>query len=282
MAARMRTAEAPLGLRGYEIRIYRSGDGVHFDPVHGIRREDVPVPGFERPALLRNPSTGAFMLYGCSPLDSGWSILRFDDASRPDRFRAATARPAVTPVQSARLGAPFPTGYKDPVVLFAEGRLQCFVIGILGNERVFRFVSEDGEKWNPTPGHSSPLMGLCGWHSHAVRPACVLPVGLGYLFVYEGSSCEWDDPSYNIATGLAFTLDLERFHDLTPDAPLLRSPTPGRLAAWRYSDWMWDGDRLMVYAEVECANGSHEIRVYTLDRKAWDGASRSPREKGRR
>jgi hypothetical protein len=56
MAARMRTAEAPLGLRGYEIRIYRSGDGVHFAPAHAIRREDVPIPGFERPALLRDSS----------------------------------------------------------------------------------------------------------------------------------------------------------------------------------------------------------------------------------
>src|SRR5690606_15779085 len=42
LAARMRTAESPRGLRGYEIRILRSKDGVRFKEVHRIRREEVP------------------------------------------------------------------------------------------------------------------------------------------------------------------------------------------------------------------------------------------------
>jgi len=54
LACRMRTADAPRGLRGYEIRILRSEDGIHFRKVHCIKREDVPIPGFERPALLIN------------------------------------------------------------------------------------------------------------------------------------------------------------------------------------------------------------------------------------
>jgi len=266
MAARMRTAEAPLGLRGYEIRIYRSEDGLSFDAVHHILREDVPVRGFERPALLRNPRTGGFMLYGCSPMDAGWSILRFEDAVSPDRFRAATARPVIQPRVTESTAPRVPSGYKDPVVVWAEGVFHCYVIGILGCERVFHFVSSDGETWTAVPGSSSPIMDLCGWHTHAVRPASALPAGPGYLFIYEGSSTEWDDPAYNIATGLGYTPDLHRIHDLTPDAPMLTSPTPGRLAVWRYSHWMWVGDRLFVYAEVECANGSHEIRAFTLDR----------------
>ncbi len=49
LACRMRTADAPRGLRGYEIRILRSDDGVHFMKVLSVRREDVPIPGFERP-----------------------------------------------------------------------------------------------------------------------------------------------------------------------------------------------------------------------------------------
>src|SRR5690606_5754906 len=58
LAARMRTQESTRGLRGYEIRILRSGDGVNFETVHRLKREDVPIPGFERPALLKDPATG--------------------------------------------------------------------------------------------------------------------------------------------------------------------------------------------------------------------------------
>jgi hypothetical protein len=76
LACRMRTADSPRGLRGYEIRILRSRDGVHFEKARSIRREDVPIPGFERPALLTDPSTGRFKLYACGPWKSGpWSII---------------------------------------------------------------------------------------------------------------------------------------------------------------------------------------------------------------
>ena len=50
MAARMRSPEYPRGLRGYEIRILRSEDGINFEEYHSILREEVPIPGFERPA----------------------------------------------------------------------------------------------------------------------------------------------------------------------------------------------------------------------------------------
>ena len=57
MAARMRSPEHPRGLRGYEIRILKSMDGTNFEQVHEIRRDQVPIPGFERPALLIDPVT---------------------------------------------------------------------------------------------------------------------------------------------------------------------------------------------------------------------------------
>jgi hypothetical protein len=74
----MRTADSPRGLRGYEIRILRSDDGIHFERAHRLRREDVPIPGFERPALLIDPMTSRFKLYACGPWQSGpWSRARF-------------------------------------------------------------------------------------------------------------------------------------------------------------------------------------------------------------
>jgi len=271
MAARMRTADAPLGLRGYEIRIYRSDDGLSFEPVHGIRREDVPVPGFERPALLRDPRSGLFMLYGCSPIDRVWQMVRFGDADRPDRFAAQSARTVLRPLCAGSGEEGLPTGYKDPVVLFAEERFHLYVIGIASREQTYHFTSEDGWEWAPVGPASESLLELSGWHTHAVRPASVLSSGPGYLFVYEGSSSDWPDPAYNIATGLGYTMDLHQVYDMTPTAPLLVSPTPGRLAVWRYSHWMWVGDEVRVYAEVECPNGSHEVRVFRVPRGVLGG-----------
>ncbi len=58
LACRMREGTSPRGRRGYEVRILRSRDGVAFEPVHAIPREAVPIPGFERPALVRDAQTG--------------------------------------------------------------------------------------------------------------------------------------------------------------------------------------------------------------------------------
>jgi hypothetical protein len=263
----MRTADSPRGLRGYEIRILRSDDGVHFQKVLGIRREDVPIPGFERPALLQDPKTGLFKLYACGPWRSGpWSIIKFDDAPSPADFNPASAHPVIQPAPKQYDRDITVLEYKDPFILFTEGRYHAFVTGyVRRNERIFHFTSEDGEQWAPVGDPEQPSMDLCGWHNFFVRPACVLPLGVGYLFVYEGSNISWYDPVYNIATGLGFTFDLEHITDLTPDSPLVVSTTPStHFATWRYSHWMWVNGELWLYAEVARPNESNEIRLFRL------------------
>jgi len=268
LACRMRTADAPLGLRGYEIRILRSEDGIHFKKVHSIHREKVPIPGFERPALLLDPKTGRFKLYGCGPWPgSGWSIFKFDDVDDPTKFEPSSAKVVIKP--PAKMGPrDVPVAvYKDPFIFYAEGAYHCFLIGNLRAERVFHFKSPDGEKWEPVGSPYEPVMNLTGWHNYFVRPACVLPLGPGYLFIYEGSNVKWYDPGYNIATGLAFTFDLHHIIDLTPDSPFLISTTPSDLFhTWRYSHWLWVGDELWAYAEVARPNRTNEIRLFRLQR----------------
>ena len=65
LAARMREGHSPRGRRGYEVRVLRSADGVAYEAVARIRREDVAIPGFERPALVRDVRTGRYKLYLC-------------------------------------------------------------------------------------------------------------------------------------------------------------------------------------------------------------------------
>lgn len=267
LAARMRTANSQRGLRGYEIRILRSSDGVKFDPVHSIKREEVPIPGFERPALLRDPASGKYKLYACGPWKDGpWAIIKFEDVESPDQFDPASAYPVIQAPAKTFDRDIVPVEYKDPVVVHAGGKFHAYVTGyIRQNERIFYFTSEDGEAWSPVGNVRDPVMDLAGWHDFFVRPSSLVPLGVGYLFVYEGSDVTWHDPVYNIGTGLAYTFDLHTMQDLTPDAPLLLSNTPSEhFATFRYSSWLRVGEELWIYAEVACPNETHEIRLYRI------------------
>jgi len=265
LAARMREALSPRGRRGYEVRILSSDDGVEFDTIARIKREDVPIEGFERPSLLYDPDHKVFRIYLCGPWpyggDGRWCILRLDDEEDPSDFRASTARPVLcaSPALDERdYGV---RGYKDPFVWIEGGVYRMLVIGY-NPERTYQFVSKDGDRWERVSG--GPWFDLSGWHTFYTRPACILPIGAGWLFVYEGSNPEWFDPPYNIATGLAWTPDLERCVDLTPERPFLRSTTPGSYHTWRYSHWMWREGELWAYAEVSCPNDTNEIRLFRV------------------
>ncbi len=267
MACRMRTADAPRGLRGYEVRLLKSPDGDHFETVRKINREEIPIPGFERPALVVDPKTGLFHVFVCGPWQGGpWSIIKFDPVASPEQVALATARPVIVPRAKTHERDIPPSEYKDPVFYHDGNALHCYVIGyIRQNERIFHFRSVDGENFEPVGNPYEPLMPLSGWHDFFVRPASVLPAGAGWLFVYEGSKTTWQDPVYNIGTGLGFTFDLHRIIDLTPDAPLALSATPGPVFhTFRYSHWMVADGMLRVYAEVACANGTNEIRLFKL------------------
>jgi len=264
MACRMREGQSPRGLRGYEIRILRSDDGVRFEAVHSIPRQQVPIPGFERPAILYDAQSDRFSLYGCGPYEEGpWCILRFDDAACPTDFVPATCRPVISPGPPPRDNRiSHVSGYKDPFIFCENGVFHCFTIGVFRAERTYHFTSYNGESWQMVG--QGPAFDQGGWHSFCTRPASVLPLGAGYLLVYEGAASDWYDPVYNIATGLAWTPDLLQFEDLTAEEPLLVSTTPGDYFTWRYSHWMWVEDELFVYAEVARPNNTNETRLWRL------------------
>jgi hypothetical protein len=269
LAARLRSPEHPVGLRGYEIRLLKSADGLHFTPIRSIHRADLPIPGFERPALVLDPRTRRFKLFVCGPWRNGpWCILKFDDVDRLEDIDPRTARPVIQAPERAYPRDVSVREYKDPVILHALGQWHCFLTGyIRQNERIFHFTSPDGEVWSPVGEVNQPVMELTHWHNFFVRPASVLPLGVGFLFVYEGSSSQWYDPVYNVLTGLGFTFDLERIHDLSPKAPLFKSSTPGNaFHTWRYSHWLWVAEELWVYAEVATERQAHEIRLFRLPR----------------
>jgi hypothetical protein len=281
MAARMREGNSPRGKRGYENRILQSADGRSFETINQLHRDDVGIPGFERPSLVKDPTTGKYRLYSCSGLDGNWGIIKFADADHPSEIDPKSWEVVLQPEieRDDRLGFIQVEGYKDPFVFHDGSCWHMLVIGYDRIERPYHFTSDDGVAWATGSRNADrtlagdlrrsalqePIMENDGWHNVFTRPACVLPMTIGYMLVYEGSSVHWRDPSYNIATGLAYTPDLETYVDLTPDAPLLMSTTPGDYHTWRYSHWLLVGDKVHVYFEASRPNNSNEIRLATFD-----------------
>lgn len=262
LAARMREGNSPRGSRGYEMRLLKSPDGRAFTPLHSLKREDAKLPGFERPALVQDPASGTFRLYGCANLGPGWGIFKLDDVAEPSQFDVST-RKTVLEATPGEQGFISVAGFKDPFVMHANGAWHMFVIGYDQIERAYHLASDDGERWEFMG--ENPILENAGWHNCYTRPACILPLAAGYLVVYEGSHISWRDPSYNIATGLAYSPDLEDFIDLTPDEPLLKSTTPGQYHTWRYSHWLPVKDKLHVYFEAARPNNTNETRLGILD-----------------
>ncbi|MFX0103788.1 MAG: hypothetical protein ACFFCS_29770 [Candidatus Hodarchaeota archaeon] len=274
LAARMRHSESPRGRRGYEIRILSSGDGITFDKIKSIHRDEVSIHGFERPSILQDPRTRKFKLYGCGELKDGneWGIWKLEDVDNPGDFDPGTfevvLRPKVPEKEfggAAKHHATSRTQYKDPFIIWLKDEWHMFVIGFDRVERPYHFKSKDGLDWLPVS--ENPILDSTGWHNFFTRPACLLPLKVGYLLVYEGSNITWRDPGYNIATGLSYSLDLKNFIDLTPNEPFLRSTTPGDYHTWRYSHWLPVKDEIFVYFEASRPNNSNETRLSILGKK---------------
>ena len=177
---------------------------MQFTPIHHIRREDASVPVFERPCLRIDPSSGKYRLYGCAELETGWAIVKFEDADDPSKFDPTSWTPVL---EAERPSDEFVhvVGYKDPVIVWDGGRWHMFAIAADRVERIRRFAGPDGQTWAPVS--DDPVMENAGWHNFFTRPASVVPLPVGYLFVYEGSNVNWRDPVYNIATGKAHSIE---------------------------------------------------------------------------
>lgn len=259
LAARLREAYSPRGQRGYAIWIGKSEDGLHFEHVKTIHRDEVGTLSFERPSLLRDPLTGKFKLYYCRsgrPDPYGWYIGKFDDVDHPSQFDPSTAR-AVLRFEIKEWGV------KDPYIINIGGLYHMFLIGygINGHPRELPYlaISVDGERWE---FKSNPILPSHGWHDFFTRPACLLPMPGVWVLYYEGSNSEWFDPVYNIAGGIAVSTDGGKsFTDITPTAPTLETATPGRYRTARYMDYLALEDRILFYYEAFRENDSAEVRA---------------------
>lgn len=240
------------GRRGYAVEVARSADGVRFQTLVTITKEQTDCESLERPALAITDD-GTWRLYlSCATHDTKHWRVELIEAAAPDAFDPAS-RGIVLP--GDRVSA-----VKDPVVVRHGGlwHLWASVHPLDDPAHTDRMTtgyatSADGISWvwqgtalRPTPG---------SWDSRGVRVAAVRFEAGRVNAYYDGraSAAQNCEELTGIATGAAPG-------DLTavPHGPVARSAYAGQGLRYVSLVGLPDG-RERLYYELTNARGSHDL-----------------------
>ncbi len=221
----------------------RVDDGIHFDVLVAIGKEEMDAESLERPALDVTPDGGWDLYLSCATFHSKhWRIERLR-ATGPDGFSART-RETVFPGSKA-------FGIKDPVLLRDQDlRIWATMHPLTeGDDNADQMISVDAFSDEavmvPEPGT---------WYARGTRLTAV--VGQYAYFDGRASAAE----NFEERTGLA-RWEASRY---IPVAGPVSSPFGG--GALRYvSAITLPGGRQRLYYECATQYGSHELRTELRD-----------------
>ena len=254
--------------RGWCNRIAVSHAGGPFEDVAEMAKEQLESASVERSALVRDPSGHGWvwLVSYVDPADGRWRI---------DAFRAGTLtglprgqRTAVLTAESTGC-----EGVKDPVPVLADGRLWLLLSWAEAAGASAKDMHGTNDAYNTglvrcgtalastrdlsTWEWHGPVLGLgAGWDSYQARLSTVVPVGPGWMGLYDGSASVAEN--YEERLGLAWATDLTSWRSLTPDGPAVVSR--GTTGSVRYGDALPDAAGLWIYYECSRPDGSHDLR----------------------
>jgi hypothetical protein len=240
--------------RGFAVTVARSGDGVHFQTLVTVRREQFGAESLERPSLVRSPA-GRWRLYvSCAtPGTKHWRVELLE-ADHPLRFDPAQ-RVVVLPGDAK-------TGVKDPVIRHWDGRWQLWASchPLADPDEADQMMtdyatSEDGLEWT---WHGTALAGRPGeWDARGTRVSSVCDMGPAIVAFYDGRASAAEN--YEERTGIA----------VGTDPAALTAVGSGAAAESRYAGHglrylhvlPLGGGRHRIYYEMTRADGAHELRT---------------------
>jgi hypothetical protein len=244
----------PVGAgRGYAVKVARSADGVRFETLLTITREQFAADSLERPALVRVDGQWRLYLSCATPGTKHWRVEMLQ-ARHPSRFDARQ--------RVVVLSGDAKTGVKDPVIRRHEGRWQlwaaCHPLAdpSEADQMVTGYAtSADGVEWS---WHGTVLAGRPGsWDSRATRVTAVSRSNGMIAAFYDGRASAAEN--YEERTGIASGAE--------PSALVAVSPRPGAQSrhgggGLRYLDLLDLPDgRHRLYYELTRADGAHELRT---------------------
>ena len=244
----------PIGAgRGYAIAVARSADGVRFETLATITREQAGADSLERPELVRDRS-GRWRLYlSCAtPGTKHWRIELLE-AAHPAEFDVSR-RVVVLPGDAA-------TAIKDPVIrLNGTWQLWACCHPLADPAEADQMVSgyatsPDGLDWT---WHGTVLSGRPGhWDARGTRISAVWQEGTSLIAFYDGRASAAEN--YEERTGMAVGTGPASLAPLGAD-PVAESPYAGR--GLRYLDILeLPGGGRRLYYEMTRPDGAHELRT---------------------
>lgn len=237
--------------RGVATVVSRSTDGVRFEPVCEVWRDDFGAESFERPVVVRRPDGGWRLYLSCAtPGSKHWWIEALD-ADTPEELPRGR-RTVVLPGSDA-------VAVKDPVITVRDGLWEMWLcehpLTEPGHEDRMSsayLTSSDGLAWTrhgtvlePTPG---------SWDARGARVTTVLSHD-PLVVLYDGRPTAEDN--WHETTSVA-RVDATGVLRPAPDAPVLRSPASD--GAMRYAAAVPQPDgTTRFYVEVARPDGAHDL-----------------------
>ncbi len=245
----------PVGLgRGYANVVARSADGVSFETVTTLHKDEFGTESLERPALVRTPD-GAWRLYvSCATAGTKHWQVELLEADHPSQFTSRSRR-VVLP------GDP-KTAVKDPVIRYHDSMWHLWAsVHLLTDPHetdqmtTDYATSADGIDWT---WHGTALSGRPGhWDARGTRASAVCFVDDKIVAAYDGRATAAEN--YEERTGIATGAEPAALTQ-TGSEPLAVSPFRG--GGLRYLDLLeLPGGGTRLYYEMTRADGAHELRT---------------------
>lgn len=259
--------------RGAVARIARSADGLHFDDVLTVTKDQFQSPSIERCALHRD-DRGRWH-YFVSYVDGRTGRWRIDrlEADAVERLEPA-ARQTVFTAEGLGL-----EGVKDPwiarvdrgyVMLLSAAKPvattrpeshasadiyntgDCLSVSCLATSADLVVWSYEGIVFEPAAGQ---------WDGYCARLTGAVRVGQSWWGLYDGAAGVAEN--YEERCGLAMSGDLRQWKRVSVAGPALVSPHGS--GSLRYVAPIVAETALFAYYEFACEDGSHDLRVLMRD-----------------
>lgn len=245
----------PIGLgRGYAVAIARSADGVHFETIQVITKEEMDTESLERPSLVLTPD-GTWRLYlSCATFGTKHWRVELLEAAAPDAFVPAE-RSVVLPGDES-------SAVKDTVIRHDGGSWHLWASvhplddpGSTDRMTTHYATSPDGINWSWHGVALAPRSGA--WDARGVRVSAVRLGPEQVVAYYDGRATAAEN--YEERTGIATGTAPGSLTSISPD-PI--GAAPDGSGGLRYLDIVDLGTgQERWYYEVTRPDGRHELRT---------------------
>ncbi len=237
--------------RGGDVIVARVAAGGGVTELCRIDKAAMDAESLERPALVME-ADGRWRLYlSCATSGTRHWRVEMVEAGSPAGF-AAQGHRVVMPGDAR-------TAMKDPVIRCDQRGWRAWICchpleDPNATDRMWTefATSDDGISWTRRGPALEPSPGR--WDQRGTRITSILERGDSVVAFYDGradAAENWEERT-GVAVGLPERLEV------MGDAPVAQAPGPH--PALRYAAVVDDGDRIAVYYEAGCPDGTHELR----------------------